>query len=289
MYIWSVISIGPLNATRIALGVSDSSPEVFKDNIRSEVLLPSVCDDVVAVPVADECAICPDLNNTRTGFLDTTHVNMPKHFIDPRASSSRGRQSNFRGDNGQVNGYDANVRQNCHLRHQTNHVSPFKYECIGECNQVCCHCGALFWLEERLSHSSTRTGPRLWFCWISFDYHVPLGFGSIAGGLDHVNPVIRLPIEHGISRGTRIGSVHDMEKIVREEEQDYDVPLHDGVMQPLAPQTVHITPPDDDYVAPAASPTLDKQLKEFRKECSDITRIVEKANYNPVNDVKGSL
>ncbi|GKB58662.1 F-box domain containing protein [Tanacetum coccineum] len=33
-----------------------------------------------------------------------------------------------------------------------------------------------------------------------FDYRVALGFGSIAGGLDHVNPVIRLPLEHGISR-----------------------------------------------------------------------------------------
>nr|GEU46668.1 hypothetical protein [Tanacetum cinerariifolium] len=33
-----------------------------------------------------------------------------------------------------------------------------------------------------------------------FDYRVILGFGSIAGGLDHVNPVIRLPLEHGISR-----------------------------------------------------------------------------------------
>nr|GEZ80866.1 hypothetical protein [Tanacetum cinerariifolium] len=33
-----------------------------------------------------------------------------------------------------------------------------------------------------------------------FDYHVTLGFGSIAGGLDHVNLVIRLPLEHGISR-----------------------------------------------------------------------------------------
>ncbi|GJZ18445.1 hypothetical protein Tco_0554568 [Tanacetum coccineum] len=41
---------------------------------------------------------------------------------------------------------------------------------------------------------------RLWFHSISFDYRVPLGFGSIAGGLDHVNPVIRLPIEHEISR-----------------------------------------------------------------------------------------
>ncbi|GKB95636.1 hypothetical protein Tco_0981773 [Tanacetum coccineum] len=33
-----------------------------------------------------------------------------------------------------------------------------------------------------------------------FDYRVTLGFGSIAGGLDHVNPVIRLPLEHGINR-----------------------------------------------------------------------------------------
>ncbi|GKD27032.1 hypothetical protein Tco_1233246 [Tanacetum coccineum] len=33
-----------------------------------------------------------------------------------------------------------------------------------------------------------------------FDYCATLGFGSIVGGLDHVNPVIRLPLEHGISR-----------------------------------------------------------------------------------------
>nr|GEW96510.1 reverse transcriptase domain-containing protein [Tanacetum cinerariifolium] len=35
-----------------------------------------------------------------------------------------------------------------------------------------------------------------------FDYRVPLGFSSIAGGLDHVNPIIRLPIEHGIYSDT---------------------------------------------------------------------------------------
>nr|GEU30974.1 hypothetical protein [Tanacetum cinerariifolium] len=32
-----------------------------------------------------------------------------------------------------------------------------------------------------------------------FDYRVTLGFDSIVGGLDHVNPVIRLPLEHEIS------------------------------------------------------------------------------------------
>ncbi|GKD65182.1 hypothetical protein Tco_1307290 [Tanacetum coccineum] len=44
------------------------------------------------------------------------------------------------------------------------------------------------------------------FHWISFDYRVPLVFGSITGGLDHVNPIIRLPIEHGINNETYIGA-----------------------------------------------------------------------------------
>ncbi|GJT70863.1 hypothetical protein Tco_1030149 [Tanacetum coccineum] len=83
-----------------------------------------------------------------------------------------------------------------------------------------------------------------------------------------------------------LGPVHDKEKIVREEEQDYDTLLHDGVIQPLTPQTVHITPPDDDYVAPTTSPTLDKQLNKLGKECSDITRVTEKANSNPIEDVQ---
>nr|GEU94105.1 hypothetical protein [Tanacetum cinerariifolium] len=213
-----------------------------------------------------------------------------------------------------------------------------------------------------------------WFRWISFDYRVPLGFGSIAGGLDHVNLVTRLPLEHGISRilglgdhpnpsvGTNpekindgpnnvdaiqasfkgahltkeypfekedktedegdmdvswditvkdvkrlrqfltptihtlpnpepvakpympFGPVYDKEKIIREEEQNYDIPLHDGVMQPLAPQTVHIIPPDD-YVAPATNLILDKQLNEFRKEFSNITGVAKKENFNTANDV----
>ncbi|GJV34690.1 ribonuclease H-like domain-containing protein [Tanacetum coccineum] len=32
-----------------------------------------------------------------------------------------------------------------------------------------------------------------------------------------------------------LGPVHDKEKIVKEEEHDYDIPLHDGVIQPLTP------------------------------------------------------
>nr|GEX80028.1 hypothetical protein [Tanacetum cinerariifolium] len=34
-------------------------------------------------------------------------------------------------------------------------------------------------------------------------------YESIAGGLDHVDHVIRLPIEHGISMGTRVDNIMD--------------------------------------------------------------------------------
>ncbi|GKB63392.1 hypothetical protein Tco_0919578 [Tanacetum coccineum] len=83
---------------------------------------------------------------------------------------------------------------------------------------------------------------------------------------------------------TPLGPVHDKEKIITEEEHDCDIPLHDGVIQPLTLQTVHITPPD--YVASTTNPILNKQLNEFRKEFSDITRVTKKANGDPVNNVK---
>ncbi|GJX18857.1 hypothetical protein Tco_0221534 [Tanacetum coccineum] len=44
-----------------------------------------------------------------------------------------------------------------------------------------------------------------WFRWISFDYRVTLGLGSIAGGLDHANPIIRLPFERGINMVPGLG------------------------------------------------------------------------------------
>ncbi|GJV87376.1 hypothetical protein Tco_1531314 [Tanacetum coccineum] len=60
---------------------------------------------------------------------------------------------------------------------------------------------------------------------ISFDYRVPLSFGSIAGDLDHVNPVIRLPIEHRISRCTRVGIMKmepDIENMTLNEYLEYE-------------------------------------------------------------------
>ncbi|GJW12965.1 hypothetical protein Tco_1578792 [Tanacetum coccineum] len=76
-----------------------------------------------------------------------------------------------------------------------------------------------------------------------------------------------------------LGPVHDMKKVKREEEHDFDIPSRDGVMQPLTPQTVHVTPPDDDYVASVTNPILDKQLNEFGKEFSDMTEVDENGKY----------
>ncbi|GKE51217.1 hypothetical protein Tco_1486373, partial [Tanacetum coccineum] len=79
-----------------------------------------------------------------------------------------------------------------------------------------------------------------------------------------------------------LGLVHDKDKIVREKEQDYDISLNDSVMQPLTPQTIHITQPDDDYVAQATNPMSNKQLNKFEEEISHITEVVEKEYDNPV-------
>ncbi|GKA16309.1 hypothetical protein Tco_0994768 [Tanacetum coccineum] len=55
-----------------------------------------------------------------------------------------------------------------------------------------------------------------------------------------------------------LGPIHGKEKMVKGEETNYEIPLHNVLMQPLTPQIVHIIPPDDDYVAPATNPILEK-------------------------------
>ncbi|GJU43169.1 hypothetical protein Tco_1200435 [Tanacetum coccineum] len=85
------------------------------------------------------------------------------------------------------------------------------------------------------------------------------------------------------------GPVHDKEKVVREKEHDYDIPLQDHVMQPLTSQTVHITPPDDNYLATVTNPILNKHLNEFKEEFTNNTRVFKKIDSNPINDLKELL
>ncbi|GJU01076.1 hypothetical protein Tco_1111414 [Tanacetum coccineum] len=62
--------------------------------------------------------------------------------------------------------------------------------------------------------------------------------------------------------------------------------IQESFKEALVNSRFHITPRDDDYVAPATSPTLDKLFNEFGKECSDITRVAKMADGNPVKNIK---
>ncbi|GJX05414.1 hypothetical protein Tco_0191330 [Tanacetum coccineum] len=75
-----------------------------------------------------------------------------------------------------------------------------------------------------------------------------------------------------------LGPVHDKDKIVREKEHDYDIPLNGSVMQPLTTQAIYITPPDADYVAPATNPKSNKQSNKFEEEFYNITKVAEMDN-----------
>ncbi|GJY23825.1 hypothetical protein Tco_0397483 [Tanacetum coccineum] len=47
----------------------------------------------------------------------------------------------------------------------------------------------------------------------------------------------------------------------------------DEVIQPLIPQPIHTTPPNDDYVAPATKSILDELLEEFSDKILNVTMV----------------
>ncbi|GJU29693.1 hypothetical protein Tco_1173282 [Tanacetum coccineum] len=53
------------------------------------------------------------------------------------------------------------------------------------------------------------------------------------------------------------------------------------VIQPLIPKTLHTTPPNEDYVAPATKSILDELLEEFGDEILNITMVDEGADFKP--------
>nr|GEU93574.1 monodehydroascorbate reductase [Tanacetum cinerariifolium] len=63
----------------------------------------------------------------------------------------------------------------------------------------------------------------------------------------HTLPNLEIVVQPYMPRGP----VCDEVKFVREEELEYDIPIQNGVMQPLTSQTVHMTSCVDDYVARA--------------------------------------
>ncbi|GJR50879.1 hypothetical protein Tco_1401400 [Tanacetum coccineum] len=61
----------------------------------------------------------------------------------------------------------------------------------------------------------------------------------------------------------------------------------DEVIQPLIPQPIQTTPPNDDYVAPATTSILDELLEEFRDEIVNVAMVKEEADSNPTRDIGG--
>ncbi|GJT50665.1 hypothetical protein Tco_0976822 [Tanacetum coccineum] len=58
------------------------------------------------------------------------------------------------------------------------------------------------------------------------------------------------------------------------------------VIQPLIPQPIHTTPPNDDYVAPATKSILKDLLEEFRDEILNVTMVDEEADFSPTKDIE---
>ncbi|GKC82176.1 hypothetical protein Tco_1137893 [Tanacetum coccineum] len=90
----------------------------------------------------------------------------------------------------------------------------------------------LIWKDE-LSELALRRKPLKdhGFVGYPFDYRVTLGFGSIAGGLDHVNPVIRLPLEHGISRNMSEAMDQEVNSLMQQVADDYVLEVVVGLLQ----------------------------------------------------------
>ncbi|GKB94071.1 hypothetical protein Tco_0980208, partial [Tanacetum coccineum] len=60
----------------------------------------------------------------------------------------------------------------------------------------------------------------------------------------------------------------------------------EDVIQPLIPKTLHTTPPNEDYAAPATESILDELLEEFGDKILNITMVDEGADFNPNKDIE---
>ncbi|GKG47034.1 hypothetical protein Tco_0504231, partial [Tanacetum coccineum] len=58
------------------------------------------------------------------------------------------------------------------------------------------------------------------------------------------------------------------------------------IIQPLIPEPIHTTPPNDDYVAPATKSILDEPLEEFRDEILNVTMVDDEGDFNPAKDLE---
>ncbi|GKG29520.1 hypothetical protein Tco_0416885, partial [Tanacetum coccineum] len=75
-------------------------------------------------------------------------------------------------------------------------------------------------------------------------------------------------------------TVEDVERI----RNFFNVPDEiDKIVQPLIPEPIHTTPPNDDYVASATKSMLDELLEEFVDEMLNVTMVDEEVDFNPTD------
>ncbi|GJR40652.1 hypothetical protein Tco_1216336 [Tanacetum coccineum] len=60
----------------------------------------------------------------------------------------------------------------------------------------------------------------------------------------------------------------------------------DEIVQPVIPEPIHTTPPNDDYVASVTKSILDELLEEFGDEILNVAMIDEEADFNPIKDLE---
>ncbi|GJR87391.1 hypothetical protein Tco_0211402 [Tanacetum coccineum] len=60
----------------------------------------------------------------------------------------------------------------------------------------------------------------------------------------------------------------------------------DEIVQPLIPEPIHTTPPNDDYVALATKSILDELLEEFGDEILNVTMVDDEPDFNPTKDLE---
>ncbi|GKC94848.1 hypothetical protein Tco_1160290 [Tanacetum coccineum] len=80
----------------------------------------------------------------------------------------------------------------------------------------------------------------------------------------------------------------DIENMTISEYVEYEAVKKEimGRLQPLIPEPIHTTPPNDDYVAPATKSILDELLEEFEDEILNVTMVDDEANFNPTKDLE---
>ncbi|GJY90019.1 hypothetical protein Tco_0505215 [Tanacetum coccineum] len=77
--------------------------------------------------------------------------------------------------------------------------------------------------------------------------------------------------------------VEDVERI----RKFFNVPDEiDEIVQPLIPEPIHITPPNDDYVASATKSIMDELLEEFGNKILNVTMVDEEAYFNPTKGLE---